>query len=896
MLHIKSGIFCKFRVVLGIILVFGIYSPLASAVISPEFELLKSFGKQEGNPTGRLVQDANGNIYGTTQFGGNKGGLGTIFKISASGTYSNLHSFDGFDGMTPTVLIQGFDGKLYGITEGGGNGFSAHALWGGYGTVFQLDISRETPVYTVLHKFDSTNGVLPTGVVQGSNGKLYGTTSGDHGNTGTVFQLDISATTPVYSVLHTFPLASGPQNYGGARNLIQGSDGKLYGQAIVSMDRTVSSYFFSLDLSGTASAYTVLYEFVDFPYSLIQGRDGKFYGTGVNTLFQLDISGAIPTYTVLYNGGGNAGIFGHLIQGSDSKLYGTTSLEGIDNVDTVFQLDIFGKTPTYTVLHAFDGVKVGALGGYLIQGNDNKLYGAATSGNDSPFKDIVFQLDIAGKPAIYNVLHKFNSNSTEIRPTGVIQGSDGNFYGNTEYGGNYDAGTVFKLDTSQDLPIYNVLHAFNLNPNLAKDGGGLPGTAPLVQGRDGNLYGTTIGGGSADKGTVFQVDISRTTPAYRVLHEFDKNTVGSGAGGLIQGSDGKFYGETAGTIFKIDTSGTTPVYTLLHVFDTPNNNSGISANLFQSSDGKFYGTANYGGGSGVGTVFQLDTSGAVPVYNVLYEFDVLHGSYPTGSLIQGSNGKLYGTTHFGGSFDRGTVFQLDISGRAPIYTVLHEFDGISDGTTSGLTQGSDGNLYGTTDNGGGYYAGTVFQLDISGVIPIFTVLHEFTGTSNDGMQASGKIIQASDGNFYGTTAYGGNFGGGVIYRLRMPPSNTPPVAVSDSFALHIPKQKAPVTVAVPGVLGNDKDAEGNPLTVVGIMGTTPKVIEFPREGGKVALYADGHFVYTPAKEGFYGAHSFTYQATDGQAASNTATVTLTIIPPRHEGHGHDNKHRKNGHH
>jgi Bacterial Ig domain len=108
----------------------------------------------------------------------------------------------------------------------------------------------------------------------------------------------------------------------------------------------------------------------------------------------------------------------------------------------------------------------------------------------------------------------------------------------------------------------------------------------------------------------------------------------------------------------------------------------------------------------------------------------------------------------------------------------------------------------------------------------------------------------------------------------------------DSFTLTLPKRKAPVTVTAPGVLGNDKDAEGKALTMVGTTVTTPRIIELPQRGGKVTLYADGRFTYEQTNKCFYGTRSFTYQATDGQDTSSPATVTLTTKRREHEHNRH----------
>ncbi len=161
------------------------------------------------------------------------------------------------------------------------------------------------------------------------------------------------------------------------------------------------------------------------------------------------------------------------------------------------------------------------------------------------------------------------------------------------------------------------------------------------------------------------------------------------------------------------------------------------------------------------------------------------------------------------------------------------------------------------------------------ILPVYSVLHDFDGNSETTPEG---LVLGSDSNIYGTTVEGGVYGGGVIYRIKPDntPINTPPVAVNDSYALDIPKHNKPITIAAPGVLKNDKDTEGDKLSVLGATASKPRIIVLPKGAGKVELYASGSFVYTQAKKDFCGTRSFIYQVTDGKVKSNLATVTLTI--------------------
>ena len=261
---------------------------------------------------------------------------------------------------------------------------------------------------------------------------------------------------------------------------------------------------------------------------------------------------------------------------------------------------------------------------------------------------------------------------------------------------------------------------------LDNNGDSLDGATPngLVQGSDGNLYGTTSQGGTNGWGTVFKIS---TNGALTSLYSFTGGNDGSApVGGLVQGNDGYFYGTTVnggtnggnGTVFKISTNG---VLTSLYSFTGGTDGCDPLAGLVQGSDGYFYGTTVYGGTNGDGTAFKISTNGAL---TTLYAFGMvtnaegnpLDGANPQAGLVQGSDGYFYGTTYsggtnagvvgpqggLGGSF--GTVFRISTNGA---FTSLYSFAGGSDGANpqAGLVEGSDGYFYGTTYDGGtnGYF-------------------------------------------------------------------------------------------------------------------------------------------------------------------------------------------------
>ena len=333
----------------------------------------------------------------------------------------------------------------------------------------------------------------------------------------------------------------------------------------------------------------------------------------------------------------------------------------------------------------------------------------------------------------------------------LIQGTDGNFYGTTAYGGTSNNGTVFKVTPSG---AETVLYTFT---------GGTDGAQPfsgLIEGADGNFYGTTQSGGTAGHGTVFMI-----TPAgaETVLYSFMGGADGlAPSAALIQGSDGNFYGSTAGggagsggTVFKITAAG---VKTILYSFSGTTDGRGPEAPLIQASDGNFYGTTLETGSGGAGTVFKITPAGTE---TVLYTFTGgSDGQYPYAALIQGTDGNFYGTTREGGINAYGTVFKVTPAG---VETVLYRFTNGSDGSSpfATLILGADGKFYGTTSQGGTYGNGTIFDITPDGVL---TVLYSF-GSISDGADPFAGLIQGVDGNFYGTTQNGGSHVDGTVFKF-----------------------------------------------------------------------------------------------------------------------------------
>ena len=383
-------------------------------------------------------------------------------------------------------------------------------------------------------------------------------------------------------------------------------------------------------------------------------------------------------------------------------------------------------------------------------------------------------LTAGGQAQTLTTLHTFqwtpDTNPTDgAQPlAGLVQGTDGLLYGTTEAGGtNTAGGTVFTVTTNGTS--YHTLWQFGApSDGFAPQGG-------LIQGSDGNFYGTTSGGGSEQGGIVFKITPGGTET---IIHPLVGRTQGSyPVAGVVEGIDSNFYGvaysegpNTGGTVFKVTAAG---ALTVLHSFGgAGTDGEKPSAALVQARDGNFYGTTYRGGDSGQGDFFRITPTGELANLHSFNGGGNPNGGYPQASLTQGTDGWLYGTTTDGGDRADGTVFRIRTDGTS--YATLHSFTNGLDGSRplAGLLQASDGNFYGTAHDGGSTGNGTVFMITTGGV---FTTIYTFTNGTDGRLPAAG-LIQDCLGYLYGTTTVpsDGLNPQGTVFRLEIP---LPPVAV-----------------------------------------------------------------------------------------------------------------------
>jgi len=682
-----------------------------------------SGGNDGAHPRGTLAQGTDGSLYGTCYEGG-ADGLGTVFKMSTSGKFATLYSFTGgSDSADPAAgLVQASDGNFYGTASGSSD----------YGAVFRI-----TPngTFTTVYSFTGGgDGAYPyCALVQCTDGNLYGTCSGggDASGDGTIFQVSTNGT---FNTLYTF--TGGNDGSGPDAGLIQGIDGNLYGTATYGGNTSGDGTIFQVSTNGT---FTMLWNFTDSSdganpnAGLIQAANGTLYGTasyggndafggsgGLGTLFNITTNGATFTTVHEFTGGSDgANSYAGLILGKSGSLFGTTAYGMNNDAGTIFTV-----TPTglYATLTGFSGMVDGAYpSADLARGKDGKLYGTAENGGANG-NGAVFAATLSGT---VTTLHSFGTVTDSVSgalldgtfpESNPVQGNDGNIYGTTEESGADGYGTVFKVSTNG---TFTTLYSFTGNGD-----GGYP-EAGLIQATDGNFYGTCSGGGGSGAGTVFQISSNGT---FTIIYSFS----GGSDGGypyctLVQGPDGNLYGtcngggnsdaygDTFGTIFQLSTNANSTLNTLYR-FTDGSDGANPDAGLIRAADGNLYGTAAYGGNSDAygdtfGTVFQVSTNGT---FTTLWDFtDGSDGANPEGGLIQGTDGKLYGTTADGGNTNgAGTVFQITTNGT---FTTLWDFTGGNDGANpdDGLVAGSNDTFYGLAENGGAGGLGTLFLLNLA---------------------------------------------------------------------------------------------------------------------------------------------------------------------------------------
>ena len=716
-------------------------------------------------PVGSLVFDAAGNLYGVTNSGGAYGG-GTVFKLSPTSRAwkeSILVDFAGLatGGYPQAGVVLDHAGNLYGTTNSGGTGdcYDRTATYRiGCGTVFELSPSLGGAWSEhILYSFQTlgNDGEFPVAPLAfDAAGNLYGTTivggDGPCGYSfpygcGTVFQLAPNGNgTWTESVLYAFV---GPDSLHPASGVMFDAAGNLYGQTygVYGINYSSSTVFqLTLGSDGVWTEKTIYSPSEEmFQSTLTMDSAGNIYGTTgtggscCGTIFELspNQSGAWTANTLYQFAGGSdgsapmAGVLrdsaGNLYASASSGL-GATCSNG--NCGAVIKLiPSSGGTWSPSVLYDFPSKSDGLypLAG-LVADSSGDLYGTTESGGASRV-GAVFKMtrDSSGKWQT-SILYSFiGANGDGSFPTGsLVFDALGDLYGTTRLGGSAkcrSCGTVFKLSPgSGGIWTESVIYSFGTNSSTDGDAP----QAGLVFDTQGNLYGTTYGGGTNGGGTVFELSPTSSGPwTETILHNFASSGDLFPTGSLIFDAKGNLYGTSQSDVFELSSVNGQWQETIVHVFSGGSDGERPYGTLALDSAGNLYGTSQSGGIYGAGTVYELSpTSSGAWTKNILYSFKGVNGdgAWPQAGVVFDSAGNLYGTTSGGGSYTGlcqygcGTVFKLVESPRGWNERVLYQFTGGADGRqpVAPVLVDSTGNLFGTTNFGGTGAAGAVFQIKL----------------------------------------------------------------------------------------------------------------------------------------------------------------------------------------
>jgi uncharacterized repeat protein (TIGR03803 family) len=429
----------------------------------------------------------------------------------------------------------------------------------------------------------------------------------------------------------------------------------------------------------------------------------------------------------------------------NSAFYGMTPTGGINNTGAIFKTD--GEGNNYQVIFSFPPSYPNGQNGSLMVADNGKLYGTTTGGGTYG-AGVIYEWDPAG--GILTPKFDFEGGKNAGYPSDLVQAENGKVYLLTG-GGEYNMGTLSEWD-----PVSNVLTK-RLDFNSTDNGRDPDGS--MVKMANGKLYGTTRYGGTYDAGIFFEWDPATNT--FTKKFDFDGGQLGFDPGFFFQSTNGKLYTVTVMdenyVLFEWDPE--TNIYSRKLDFGENFKGMGNGVSLVQAKNGKLYGTLQ-GGIHSCGVLFEVDLDSMS--YTKLLDFDVDYGQFPEGKLVEADNGRLYGMTWRGGTKSTGVLFELDPE--TDTFTKKIDFNGVENGSTpsGSLVKAENGKLYGKTAEGGKYNFGVLFEWDPA--TGTFTKKLDFRGTE-DGRFPIGTLIQAKNGNLYGTTVYGGLYEKGILFKL-----------------------------------------------------------------------------------------------------------------------------------
>jgi len=631
-------------------------------------------------------------MWGMTSEGG-EFGAGTIYKTDSFGNnLTNVHSFEFNKGEEPyySKICEATNGKFYGLTSDGGRR--------GDGVLFEYNDS--TNEYKAIYEFTSyISGSLPLGgIIQASNGKLYGMTSeGKLNNSGVLFEYDLVAKS--YQILFEFGTANGGRPNG---TLLEASNGKLYGVV-------------------------------------------PFGGTfGVGILFEYNTLNNTFTTKVNFNRltiGSNPQ--GSLIQATNGKLYGVTSfLSGSSRVGTLFEYDIL--LDTIIKKSEFSGLKGSNPLEGPIEASNGKFYGMTNTGGVNNF-GVIYEYDLVTDTLI--VKTHFDSLTSGKHPTGsLVEVSNGLFYGVARYGGINNDGVLFEYNNQNDSLLKKIDFEYTQN--------GYQPMGSLTLTSSNKLLGTTF---LSDTGAGLLYSYDYIGNQLNNLKFLNHSAIGRHPeGSLTYANNGMLYGTSRegganywGSLFEVNPL-TGEVKTKVN-FDLVNTNGFPQDNLLYTKTNRMFGVATYGGTYRSSILYEYDF--LLDTISIAHEF--IYGTSSKSSLIEHSNGKIYGLSYQGSFSNSLVIFEFDYNSK--IFRSLSPIPGSS--SYGMIIEGPNGILYGVSTSGGVNNSGYLFSYDIT--TNAFNSLYDFNGVS--GQAPFNELTLASNGKLYGMTLYGGSNGEGVLF-------------------------------------------------------------------------------------------------------------------------------------
>lgn len=704
---------------------------------------LASFNSSLGTESLAAVTcDANGNLFGTTESGG-ADAEGTIFEIAnGSDSITTLANFNGDNGEEPVGAVT-FDtsGNLFGTTTRGGPNYDVD------GTVFE--VARGSSNITTLAVFDGTNGEDPMGAVTfDTSGNLFGTTSegGAYGQ-GEIFEIPQGSSTIATVAAFNVTVGSDPQ-----AAVSFDSQGNLFGSTTGGGANDDGTVF---EIAKGNSTLTTLASFSGANTSnnaVTLDNSGNIFGTIANgganddgTAFEIAKgSGAITTFASFNS------INGDFPQGAvtfdtSGNLFGTTNIGGASGDGTVFE--VARGSSTLTTVLSFSGSNGSFPQGALTFDSIGDLFGTTDSGGPGN-NGTVFE--IAKASGNLTTLATFNGSNGAYPEAGVILDASGDLFGTTESGGAVGSGTVFEI--TKGSGIVTTLVNFDIWNTYSTSNGAYP-VAPVIFDSSGNLFGTTSAGGANGCGTVFE--IAKGSGALTTLATFMVSNGENPEAAVTFDSSGDLFGTTEGanssavwgTVFEIAKGSGT--LTTISSFNGTDGGNPKAAVTFDTS-GNLFGTTSGGGADGYGTVFEI-AKGSNSL-STLASFNGTDGEAPEAAVALDTSGNLFGTTYNGGAAGDGALFELAKATQlaytdAPASTTAGVALGGSDGIQVTLQDASgstveDGSTVTLTLTGGAFVGGakTISTEAINGVATFndlaISANGNYTLTASDGTLAS----------------------------------------------------------------------------------------------------------------------------------------------------------------